>query len=62
MRVAKIFQVPFVTTADIIVELYKSKVLSFDLARAKLLELKKHAWISPQFIAMAIKKIEEGRP
>ena len=62
MRVAKVFQVPFVTTVDVLVELFNIKVLSSNLTRSKLMELKKHAWISPQFIAMAIKKIEEGRP
>ncbi|MBK8576350.1 MAG: hypothetical protein IPN90_11970 [Elusimicrobia bacterium] len=60
MRVAKALSVPFVTTVDILVELNRKKFLSPGLTRAKLMELKKHAWISPQFIAAAIKQIEKG--
>jgi predicted nucleic acid-binding protein len=60
MRVAKVLRIPFVTTIDILLELHRHKLMSRNLTLAKLLELKKHAWISPFYISMAIKKIEEG--
>lgn len=60
MRVAKVLRIPFVTTIDILLELHRHKFISRNLTLAKLSELKKHAWISPHYIATAIKKIEEG--
>ncbi len=59
MRVAKAYQVPFVTTVDVLVELHYKKALNRELARSKLMELQKHAWISPRFIDTALIKIEE---
>ncbi len=59
MRVAKTMRLIFTTTPMIIVELRNQNILSLELARAKLAELQKHAWISPQ-ILNRVKLVLEG--
>ena len=50
MRVAKIFHCSFVTTPVLISELCDQKILSIELALAKLAALKDYAWISPEIL------------
>ncbi len=59
IRVAKALQLKFTTTPLIIIELERQKLISMNMARAKLTELKNHAWVSLQVLAGA-KEILEG--
>lgn len=61
IRVAKALRLPFITTPRMLVEFQKQNLLSLDLARAKLIEFKKHAWISPAIIAKMTDILEGGR-
>ena len=59
IRVAKTMQLKFTTTPLMIIELQRQNLISMNMARAKLVELKNHAWISSQILARA-KEILEG--
>jgi predicted nucleic acid-binding protein len=61
MRAAKFLRVKFVTTPDVIIEFHRGEFLKFDSARAKLSELKKHAWISPAVLRKAFEVLEGGQ-
>ena len=59
IRVAKTMQLKFTTTPLMIIELQRQNLISMNMARAKLVELKNQAWISSQILARA-KEILEG--
>lgn len=60
IRVGKAMHLKFTTTPLMIVELERQNLISRDMARAKLVELKKHAWVSSQVLARAKEILEEG--
>jgi predicted nucleic acid-binding protein len=53
MRVAKALRLSFVTTPLMIVEMNKQKLITFELARAKLDRLQEYAWLSPDVLVAA---------
>ena len=59
IRVAKALELRFTTTPMMIVELQRQDSISMELARAKLMELEKHAWISSK-ILNRVREILEG--
>jgi DNA-binding IclR family transcriptional regulator len=61
IRVAKALRLPFTTTPRMLVEFQRQNLLSLDLARAKLFELKTHAWINPAVVARMVSILEGGR-
>lgn len=60
IRVAKTMSLKFTTTPMMIVELQRQKLLSMELARSKLTELDRHAWINPQILNRVKQILQEG--
>jgi predicted nucleic acid-binding protein len=60
MRVARVLRLPFTTTPRMIVEFQKQGLISLDAARAKLVELERHAWIGAPVLARMREILEGG--
>ncbi len=61
MRATKAMGLRFTTTPRLLIGLQRENYISLELARAKLSELEKHAWISPGIINHMKKVLEGGK-